>query len=206
MKTESEMSGFLREAGYSHEEISEAMDELREMNYLNDKRYVREYYRYGREKFLAENRIVVELQRKGIDKEISEIEIDDYKDSSEFHGPKDDNSYALKVGIKMANNHLEEGKLMDENFFGRVGRRLTGLGYRERTVYYVLDRLRHGGHQSSNEMEGLELDEQVMLKKIELMQEELENRIRDQVEEEEKKARAEEYYMVQVIKNNRNDD
>lgn len=200
MKTEKEMVGILLGDGYTPAEVDEAVAYLKEYSYIDDERYVKSFYMSGRDKNWSEFKIFHELSEKGIPKEKAEVLIDDYKASVEYEGLKDDNAYALRLGIKMANHHISEGKIMDEKFFGKVGRRLVDLGYRKSTVYYVIDKLRPGNHG------GFALDETPadmaeMLAKIKLAQEKLENRIEQEVKEEEVKEREREAIMYDMIYN-----
>ena len=175
MKTEKEMVRFLMGEGYTASEVAEAVDYLKENNYINDENYVRMYYMSCRENNWGEYKILYELENKGVPKSTAEMIIDDYKESEDYEGLKDDNAYALRVGMKMAKNQISEGKIMDQQFFGKVGRRLTNLGYRKNTVYYVISKLKPGSSGGGIGIEELPKDVSEMLAKIKLAQEQLEN-------------------------------
>ena len=145
MFTEKEMRDALKKEEYEPEEIDETIEALKRLEYIDDKKYIVEYFKSGRKKYWSQYKISYELEQKGINPEMTKSVIEDYKSSDEFEGPYEDRIVALKLGIIMAKDQISEGKSLDDKFFGKVGRRLMGLGHTKRTVYYVIDKLRNPG-------------------------------------------------------------
>lgn len=150
-RTEKEIGDFLREAGCSAEEVAKITEEFREWGYLDDEKYCRRYFEYGRSRGKASARIIKELAMKGISAERTRSVLEAMKEEAEdSRGPresaggqyKDDKSTALSVGMKMVANQVEAGKPVDDRFLARVGRRLAGLGYDSGTCYYVIGKIR----------------------------------------------------------------
>ena len=144
MRTEQEIRQFLRQAEYSVDETEAAIAELAGYGYLNDERYCGEYFRYAKTKGKADRRIVRELAQKGISAETARNVIEDLRaEEAEDEGRTvDDHAAALAVGHKMLRNQWDDGKVADDKFLARVGRRLAGLGYDGSVIYDILGKLR----------------------------------------------------------------
>jgi regulatory protein len=67
-RTEKELSARLKQAGFSAQAVENAMDYVRSYGYLNDERYASVYIR-GRIEGKSRQKILQELQAKGIDRE-----------------------------------------------------------------------------------------------------------------------------------------
>ena len=146
-RTEKEILDFLKEEGCSGEEAAEITAEFREWGYIDDEKYCRSYFKYGKSKGKASARIVRELAGKGISAEKAGDVIE------ELTHHVDDRETALSVGMKMAFNQAESGKPLDEKFLARVGRRLAGLGYDSGTCWFVIDKVRNYGKKREKEDE-----------------------------------------------------
>lgn len=144
MRTEQEIRDFLRSAEYPAEEIEAAIAELKSYGYLHDERYCREYFRYAKARGKADARIVRELVQKGIASETARNVIEDLcaEMEEDDDGAADDRAAALAVGRKMLRGQWDDGKVADDRFLARVGRRLAGLGYDSSTIYDILGKLR----------------------------------------------------------------
>ena len=169
MRTEKEIEGYLKELEFTEEAISEALTELRDCGYINDKKYAFEYFKYARRKGWAMQRIRHELATKGIGAGVIEEVKDEIEEAmdenartqagatenagefgaSGFLGefaeelPElDDTPVAREVAQKMARNHLADGKELDEKFMARLARRLAGLGYSSSVIYGVSKEIR----------------------------------------------------------------
>ena len=144
MRTEQEIRDFLRSAEYPTEEIEAAIAELVGYGYLHDERYCREYFLYAKARGKADARIVRELAQKGISAETARNVIEDLRaEEAEDEGRTvDDHAAALAVGHKMLRNQWDDGKVADDKFLARVGRRLAGLGYDGSVIYDILGKLR----------------------------------------------------------------
>ena len=146
MRTESELRKSLKEDGYEEGEIEETVEELKNFGYLDDARYIREYYKVSKRKGWADRRILNELKRKGIKSDFADNTIQDFKDSDEFSDlnlEEDEKVTAYEVGVKMAKSQINAGKALDDKFMAKVGRRLMSLGYNSGCCYYVIGKLRN---------------------------------------------------------------
>lgn len=163
MKTEKEIYDLLKSYEFNEEEIGETIVWLRENRYLDDRNYVREYFRARKLKGMATGRILRELSEKGISQSVAKETIEDYL--YELEGPGNAGSFgnseglisvrddekilkperetALEIGRKMAVSQLNSGKDCDEKFCARVGRKLMTMGYDSGTCYYVMGRIRN---------------------------------------------------------------
>ncbi len=148
-RTEKEICDYLSDREFSTEEIKDAVDFLKEYDYLNDERYCRQYYIYSRKKGKAMYRIVRELEKKGISASISKSAIEDMENEEEYKEQViDDRLAAMDVGLKMARIQREDNKEIDQKFLARVGRRLMGLGYDSGTCYYVMEKIKDYGKEN----------------------------------------------------------
>ena len=152
-RTEKEILDFLCGEGCTSEEAKEIVAEFREWGYLDDERYCRRYFEYGRSKGKAAARILRELVQKGISADKARDVLSDMNEESDSVKWEDDKCAALSVGMKMAVNQAVSGKPLDEKFLARVGRRLAGLGYDSGTCYYVIGKVRDYGKEREREDE-----------------------------------------------------
>ena len=141
-RTEKEVLDFLCGKGCTAEEAAQITHEFSEWGYIDDKKYCRRYFEYGRSKGKATARIIRELAQKGISSDKAREVLSDMKNNDHESSLTDDRDTALTVGMKMAANQADMGKLIDDKFLARVGRRLAGLGYDSSTCYYVIGRVR----------------------------------------------------------------
>ena len=152
-RTEKEILDFLCGEGCTSVESKEIVAEFKEWGYLDDERYCRRYFEYGRSKGKAAARIIRELVQKGISADKARDVLSDMNEESEDGKWEDDRRAALSVGMKMAVNQADSGKPSDEKFLARVGRRLAGLGYDSGTCYYVIGKIRDYGKEREREDE-----------------------------------------------------
>ena len=157
MRTESELRKALEELEFDSGDIDSTIDELKTLGYIDDERYVREFYRSSRRKNWSKNRMIRALADKGITAGRAKAVIDDFEASDEFEDlglTSDERSQALELGRNMFEKQIMSGKPCDEKFFGRVGRRLMTLGYDSGCCYYVIRKLKDMGHTHVQEEEG----------------------------------------------------
>ena len=152
-RTEKEILDFLCGEGCTSVESKEIVAEFKEWGYLDDERYCRRYFEYGRSKGKAAARIIRELVQKGISADKARDVLSDMNEESDGGKWEDDKCAALSVGMKMAVNQADSGKPSDEKFLARVGRRLAGLGYDSGTCYYVIGKVRDYGKEREREDE-----------------------------------------------------
>ena len=145
-RTEKEIRDHLRSLDFTTEDVNDAVDFLREYNYINDERYCRQYYAYARPKGKALYRIIRELEQKGIPAHVARTALEDMEAEPEFGEEViSDRDAALEVGFKMARQQSASGKDFDQKFLARIGRRLAGLGYDSSTCYYVMNKVKDYG-------------------------------------------------------------
>lgn len=126
-RTCGEMKKHLREKGFEEEEIEEVIGRFRELHYLDDADYCRQYFDYAFGKGKGFFRVKRELEEKGVDREIIQIAFEDYEEEeSEF-------ARAGKQAEKIAAGQ-EPGKKLA----GRIGRRLSALGYSSSVIYEIV--------------------------------------------------------------------
>ena len=144
MRTEKEIRDFLGEKEYEKGEIDEAITDLKEFGYIDDKRYAVEYFRYAKKKSKAEAMIFRELAAKGIASEFARDAIEDARAEAEAAAMGDEQDFendtevATHLAEKMLAAQLEDGKPVDDKFLARVARRLASKGFSANTVYSTL--------------------------------------------------------------------
>lgn len=133
MRTSHEVRLRLKEREYSDDEAEEAIKELEQLGYLNDREYALRYFEYNREKRRGSQRAVRELLQKGVDEETVRYSREDY-----LHEQKvDEFEDALYVARREA-----EGKTPDEKLNARIARKLEARGFEKRDIIRVLEALK----------------------------------------------------------------
>jgi regulatory protein len=134
MRTKAEVERRLREKGYAEDEITEAVNELIGMRYLDDYQYALRYYEYNREKRRGSGRAARELAEKGVDAETIRNAREDFLYSEKVDEYED----ALAAALK----ELELRPGLDEKSSARIGRKLDGKGFSRSDIFRVLEELR----------------------------------------------------------------
>lgn len=138
MRTEKEIRDFLGEKEYEKGEIDEAITDLKEFGYIDDKRYAVEYFRYAKKKSKAEAMIFRELAAKGIAAEFARDAIEDARAEAPMEAEDTDEQVANRLAASMLAIQIEDGKPVDDKFLARVARRLASKGFSANTVYSTL--------------------------------------------------------------------
>ena len=138
MRTEKEIRDFLGEKEYEKSEIDEAITDLKEFGYIDDKRYAVEYFRYAKKKSKAEAMIFRELAAKGIAAEFARDAIEDARTEASMEADDTDEQVANRLAVSMLSIQMQDGKLVDDKFLARVARRLASKGFSANTVYSTL--------------------------------------------------------------------
>ncbi len=144
-----EVSQFLKGKGFSHEEIASTLMGLEELGYVNDDRYCEAYIRYSITKGKASLRIRQELKEKGIRGDKVDLFLEEMLDN------QTEKENALREAEKLLrkNGWLEPsggtseedesyGGGLDEKLKGKIGRRLSTMGYSSGVIYSVLEKLK----------------------------------------------------------------
>ena len=134
MRTKAEVERRLKEKGYTEDEITEAVNELIGMRYLDDYQYALRYYEYNREKRRGSGRAARELAEKGVDAETIRNAREDYLYSEKV----DEYADALAAALK----ELELKPGFDDKAAARIGRKLDGKGFERSDIFRVLEELR----------------------------------------------------------------
>ncbi len=144
IKTEGQVSDYLKRKGYSGDDIEIALDFLREYKYVDDKRYCESFFREAALKGKGRRRIEQELEQKKISRHVVREALDELLD--ETNPDYDDliaeilteKERALAVGRKLLRAQLDFGHEADKSFMAKVGRRLVTYGYGSDVVYSVI--------------------------------------------------------------------
>lgn len=151
MRTVAEVRKHLNEKGYDPDEITDTVNELIGMRYLDDYQYALRYYEYNREKRRGSGRAARELLEKGVDAETVRYAREDFL----FTGNVDEYADALSEAEKEISLRCgpasagtgsgEEAKpaVMDDKLAARIGRKLDGKGFDRNDIFKVIDELRH---------------------------------------------------------------
>ena len=144
MHTTAEVRKHLESKEYDDDEITEAVNDLIGMRYLDDYLYAARYYEHNRDKRRGVMRAERELIEKGIDRETArnakedflyEQNVDEFEDAletarKEVYTKKD--IYGDDVIVKE----------MDDRLSAKIARKLESKGYSRSDIFRVLDTLR----------------------------------------------------------------
>ena len=144
MRTTAEVRKHLESRGYPEDEITEAVNDLIGMRYLDDYLFALRYYEYNREKHRGVLRAERELAEKGIDREtirnagedfLYEQNVDEYEDALEI---------ARKEVFVPSDIYGEppEAKEVDDRLTAKIARKLEGKGFSKGDIFRVLDTIR----------------------------------------------------------------
>lgn len=125
-RTCGEMRKHLREKGFEEEEIEGVIRRFQTVYYLDDEDYCRQYFDYAFGKGKGFFRVKRELEEKGVDRELIQMVFEDYEEEeSEFER-------ASRQAEKLA-----AGQTPGKKLAGRIGRRLSALGYSRGVIYKI---------------------------------------------------------------------
>ena len=144
MRTTEEVRKHLESRGYDTDEITDTINDLIGMRYLDDYLYAFRYYEYNRGKKRGVLRAERELLEKGIDKETArnakedflyEQKVDEFEDAleiarKEVYVPSDIYGEAPRV------------REVDDRLAAKIARRLESKGFSKGDIFRVLDRIR----------------------------------------------------------------
>lgn len=140
-----EMAKHLTEKEFTPDEIQAVVLSLLELKYLDDYGYCRKYIPYSANKGKGESRIKTELVQKGVAPVIIDRAMGDAgQDGDVFSLSEFDR--AMRQGEKTIG-----GQEITEKMIGKVGRRLSTLGYTTEVVYKVIGILLKGNRGSEDD-------------------------------------------------------
>ena len=137
MRTRYEVEKYLADKGYDPEEITETVNDLIGMRYIDDYQYALRYYEYNREKHRGSSRAARELAGRGVDPETIKYAREDFL----YSGQVDEYADALELAEK----ELDPGDKVDQfddRLAAKIARKLNGRGYEHNDIFRVLDELR----------------------------------------------------------------
>jgi len=132
--TEAEIIKKLTAKGYPKEDINEAVRKLSEYGYVNDSQYAKTLAEKLSKSGKAPKRIALELQKKGVSKELAREAADEY------HG--DVKAKALSIAKKTLGdlNLNELDREEKQKKLAKVCRKLASLGYESEIIYDIIER------------------------------------------------------------------
>ncbi len=136
-RTRQQVKRYLREKGFTENNITEALRELEEYRYIDDLQFSRMYFEYGFEKGRGIGRIKRELAEKGVSSVVIEMACDELEEIP------DQFQAALEIGKSMIIGTDLESLDYDgrRKLQARIGRRLISRGFTSEIAYKVINRL-----------------------------------------------------------------
>lgn len=144
MRTTGEVRKHLESKEYTDAEITEAVNELIGMRYLDDYLFALRYYEYNRDRKRGALRAERELLEKGIDKETARNAKEDFMYDQKVDELEDALEIARKEvwvqpDIYGAAVHARE---VDDRLAAKIARKLEARGFAKGDIFKVLDRIR----------------------------------------------------------------
>lgn len=137
-RTRMQVEKYLKEKGFDESEIIEAVEELEEYGYINDKNFASMYFQLGFDKGRAVSRIKRELTEKGVSSEDIEEAF------MELENVPDEYDAALSMAREIVNRIIpcsaaEEISQLEwkdrQKLLGKIAGRLSRRGYSSSVVY-----------------------------------------------------------------------
>jgi len=153
MRTTAEVRKHLGSRGYTDDEITDAINELIGMRYIDDYLYALRYYEYNHEKKRGVLRAERELAEKGIDRETARNAKEDYLYENKVNEFEDALDIALKEVFVPSDIYGEAPvmKAVDDRLTAKIARKLEGKGFSKGDIFRVLDSIRREATEYENE-------------------------------------------------------
>lgn len=139
-RTVKELKDYLIKKEFSIEEIDETIEELLDYNYLNDSRYCLEYFRYAFGKRKSKQCVFIELKNKGVNLDTVQLMYEEYIDGDDVINEKDKAEAECEKILRNAGLTVEDP--VTQKIIGKIGRRLSGLGYPADIIYSIINSLK----------------------------------------------------------------
>ena len=138
--TEKEVRDYLKRKDFSQQDIDATVAEFKEFGYIDDLRYCHSFFEYGMGKSWGQYRIMMELEKRGVPRQIASNEFQDYLYEN---GIDEDfeRQQALEVGRKIVNQANVEENYLTDRIKGRIVRRLQSYGYSRSDIFSVISEL-----------------------------------------------------------------
>ena len=153
MRTIEEVRRHLESKEYSEDEITEAINELIGMRYLDDYLFALRYYEYNREKKRGVLRAERELIEKGIDKETAHNAKEDFLYEQNVDEFEDALDIARKEVFVQPDVYGEAPRVkeVDDKLAAKIARKLESRGFSRGDIFRVLDTVRRESKTGSDE-------------------------------------------------------
>ena len=132
--TKAELARRLKSKGFDSPEISDAVERLEELDYVDDEAYAARYAADAARRGKGRLRIARELSQKGMDPQTAKDAIDALSGEEDVLSERE---RAMAEAQKML-----RGERPDEKTLARVGRRLSSYGYEPSVIWDVLGKLK----------------------------------------------------------------
>lgn len=146
MRTVYEVEKHLKDKGFNEEEITETVNDLIGLRYLDDYQYAMRYYEYNREKRRGTLRASRELSEKGIDTDTINNAREDFLFSEGIDEFEDALDIANRELSLKKSDLADSGQQVqtDERMAASIARKLENKGFSRDIIFKVLSRLRSG--------------------------------------------------------------
>ena len=153
MRTTAEVRRHLESKGYGENEITDAINELIGMRYLDDYLYALRYYEYNHEKKRGVLRAERELMEKGIDRESVCNAKEDFLYEHKINEFEDALDIALREVFIQSDIYGEPPvmKTVDDRLTAKIARKLEGKGFSKGGIVRVLDSIRREAAEYGDE-------------------------------------------------------
>lgn len=144
MRTAEEVRKHLASREYDEAEITEVINDLTGMRYIDDYLFALRYYEYNREKKRGVLRAERELLEKGIDKETARNAKEDFLYEQKVDEFEDALGIARKEVFVPSDVYGEapRAREVDDRLAAKIARKLEGKGFSKGDIFRVLDRIR----------------------------------------------------------------
>lgn len=144
MRTVEEVRKHLAGREYPEDEITETINELIGLRYLDDYLFALRYYEYNREKKRGSLRAERELMEKGIDRETARNAKEDFLHEQKVDEFEDALAVARKEVFVPSDIYGEApvARTFDDRLSAKIARKLEGRGFAKGDIFRVLDSLR----------------------------------------------------------------
>ena len=153
MRTTAEVRRHLESKGYNEDEITDAINELIGMRYLDDYLFALRYYEYNHEKKRGALRAERELMDKGIDRDTVRNAKEDFLYENKVNEFEDALDIALKEVFVPSDIYGEPPvmKTVDDRLTAKIARKLEGKGFSKGDIFRVLDSIRREAEEYGDE-------------------------------------------------------
>ena len=136
-RTRAQVEKYLKDKGYEHSEIEEAVTSLQDYNYIDDLNFARMYFELGFEKGRGTARISRELAEKGVPRDVIN------RAYQELESVPDQYEMALDIGRNIVESSLQGRDISELDYEAvhklqaKIARRLASRGFEGDIVYRV---------------------------------------------------------------------